>query len=97
MSWIQGAFRFESKNLREDAHGNMFVFGSTEKEVRSPKEALEIFYKGQKRRRVAQTQLNFESSRSHSIFNIRLVKCFPADADELALCEGQSEGRFDNA
>ena len=61
----------------------MFVFGSTEKEVRSPKEALEIFYKGQKRRRVAQTQLNFESSRSHSIFNIRLVKCFPADADEI--------------
>ena len=29
---------------------------------------------GQKRRRVAQTQLNHESSRSHSVFNIRLVQ-----------------------
>ncbi len=61
----------------------MFVYGATEKEVRNPREALELFYKGQKRRRVAQTQLNFESSRSHSIFNIRLVKCSPADEDEV--------------
>ncbi len=75
--------RFESKSLREDSHGNMFIYGGTEKEVRNPKEALELFYKGQKRRRVAQTQLNFESSRSHSIFNIRLVKCSPSDEDEI--------------
>ena len=55
----------------EDAHRNMYIYRSTEVEVRNPKEALELFYKGQKRRRVAQTQLNFESSRSHSVFNIR--------------------------
>ena len=29
---------------------------------------------GQKRRRVGQTQLNHESSRSHSVFTIRLVQ-----------------------
>ena len=29
---------------------------------------------GQKRRRVAETQLNHESSRSHSVFTIRLVQ-----------------------
>ena len=75
--------RFTSKTLREDSHGNMFVYGAKEIEVRNPKEALEAFYRGQKRRRVAETQLNHESSRSHSVFNIRLVRCVPADEDEV--------------
>ena len=75
--------RFTSKILREDAHGNMYVYGANEVEVRSPKEALEAFYRGQKRRRVAETHLNHESSRSHSVFNIRLVKCNPMDEDEI--------------
>ena len=61
----------------------MYVHGGTEIEVRSAKEALEVFYRGQKRRRVAQTQLNHESSRSHSVFNIRLVKVHPLDEDEI--------------
>ena len=60
----------------------MYVHGATEVEVRSPKEALETFYRGQKRRRVAETQLNHESSRSHSVFNIRLVKCTPSQEHE---------------
>lgn len=75
--------RLSSKILREDAHGNMYVHGATEIEVRSPKEALEAFYRGQKRRRVAETHLNHESSRSHSVFNIRLVRCSPAGEDEI--------------
>lgn len=78
-------FRLDSKNLREDSHGNMFVYGSTEKEVRSAKEALDLFEKGQKKRRVAQTQLNYESSRSHSIFTIRLVKCSPSSSDAIEI------------
>jgi hypothetical protein len=49
----------------------MYIAGCTEVPVMSPREALETFYRGQKRRRVAQTQLNHESSRSHSVFNIR--------------------------
>lgn len=61
----------------------MFVYGAKEVEVRNPKEALEAFYRGQKRRRVAETQLNHESSRSHSVFNIRLVRCSPADELEV--------------
>lgn len=36
-------------------------------------EALEAFYKGLKRKRMAHTNLNAESSRSHSVFTIRLV------------------------
>ena len=36
----------------------MYVYGSTEIEVRSSCEAIEAFYRGQKRRRVAATQVN---------------------------------------
>ena len=61
----------------------MYVHRCTELEVRSPKEALDAFYRGQKRRRVAQTQLNHESSRSHAIFNIRLVKTAPSGDGEI--------------
>ncbi|XP_033102278.1 kinesin-like protein KIF23 isoform X2 [Anneissia japonica] len=63
-----------SKTLREDASHNMYVAGCTEVEVKSTDEAYAVFMKGQKRRRVAHTQLNTESSRSHSVFNIRLVQ-----------------------
>ena len=60
--------------LREDSNHNMFVIGATEVEVKSTEEAFEVLYQGQKQRRVAQTQLNQESSRSHSVFTIRLVQ-----------------------
>ena len=60
--------------LREDGNHNMYVHGCNEVEVKSPAEALEALYKGQKRRKVAHTSLNAESSRSHSIFTIRIVQ-----------------------
>lgn len=53
---------------------NMYVDGAIELEVKSPEEAFQLFYKGQRRKRMAQTNLNEESSRSHSIFTIRLVQ-----------------------
>ena len=52
----------------------MYVVGATEVEVKSTEEAFEVLYHGQKQRRVAQTQLNQESSRSHSVFTVRLVQ-----------------------
>lgn len=63
----------------------MYVHGCTEMEVRSSSEAIEAFNRGQKRRRVAATQLNQESSRSHTIFNIRLVKAYPSGEGEIDL------------
>ncbi|CAH8503697.1 unnamed protein product [Heterobilharzia americana] len=60
--------------LREDTHRNVYVHGGVEVEVKSPEEALDVFCTGQKRRRVGQTALNLESSRSHCVFNIRLVR-----------------------
>ena len=52
----------------------MYVNGAVEVEVKSTEEAFEVLYRGQKKRHVAQTQLNHESSRSHSVFTIRLVQ-----------------------
>ncbi|XP_049574307.1 kinesin-like protein KIF23 isoform X2 [Syngnathus scovelli] len=70
----------QSKILREDQNHNMYVAGCTEVEVKSTEEAFEVFWKGQKKRRIANTQLNRESSRSHSVFTLKLVQA-PLDAD----------------
>ncbi|NXO04860.1 KIF23 protein, partial [Rhinopomastus cyanomelas] len=70
----------QSKLLREDQNHNMYVTGCTEVEVKSTEEAFEVFWRGQKKRRIANTQLNRESSRSHSVFTIKLAQA-PLDAD----------------
>ncbi|OCT89860.1 kinesin-like protein KIF23 isoform X3 [Xenopus laevis] len=70
----------QSRILREDLNHNMYVAGCTEVEVKSTEEAFDVFWKGQKRRRIANTQLNRESSRSHSVFIIKLAQA-PLDAD----------------
>ncbi|XP_073918145.1 kinesin-like protein KIF23 isoform X2 [Castor canadensis] len=70
----------QSKMLREDKNHNVYVAGCTEVEVKSTEEAFEVFWRGQKRRRIANTHLNRESSRSHSVFNIKLAQA-PLDAD----------------
>ncbi|XP_076292719.1 kinesin-like protein KIF23 [Lasioglossum baleicum] len=72
----------QSKIVREDGNKNMYVHAVTEIEVKSSEEAFDVFNRGQRRRRVAHTALNAESSRSHSVFTIRLVQA-PLD------CEGE--------
>nr|CAD7603015.1 unnamed protein product [Timema genevievae] len=83
------------KLVREDASRNMYVHGVTEVEVKSTNEAFQAFYKGQKRKRMAHTALNAESSRSHSVFTVRLVQA-PLDCrgeavvqDKRAICISQ--------
>ncbi|KAL5468996.1 hypothetical protein EMCRGX_G030160 [Ephydatia muelleri] len=80
----------QSKILREDQQRNMYVSGVTEVEVKSTEEAFDILYKGQKRRRVAETQLNHESSRSHSVFTIRLVQA-PLDPSGEEVIQDKSK------
>lgn len=63
-----------SRALREDAQRNVYVSGCAEIEVKSTEDALKIFSIGQKRRRIGLTALNPESSRSHCVFMIRLVR-----------------------
>lgn len=69
----------QSKIIREDSSKTMFVHGVQEVEVKSMHEAIEAFQTGQKRKRVGHTLLNAESSRSHSVFTIRLVQA-PTDS-----------------
>lgn len=64
----------QSKLIREDARKNMYVNGVVEIEVKSAAEAFDLFSAGQRRKRMAHTNLNAESSRSHCIFNIRVVQ-----------------------
>ena len=64
----------QSKQLREDSKRNMYVSGGVEVEVRNTKDTFSLIEKGQKNRRMAETQLNHNSSRSHAIFNIRVVQ-----------------------
>nr|XP_022901628.1 kinesin-like protein KIF23 [Onthophagus taurus] len=64
----------QSKILREDYLKNMYVNNMVEIEVKSAMAAFEVLHMGQKRKRVGHTLLNAESSRSHSIFNIRVVQ-----------------------
>uniref|UniRef100_A0A1A9V680 Kinesin-like protein n=1 Tax=Glossina austeni TaxID=7395 RepID=A0A1A9V680_GLOAU len=73
--------RLQSRIIREDANHNMFVHGVREIEIESAEEAIEVFQTGQKRKRMGHTVLNAESSRSHSVFNIRLVQA-PANCQE---------------
>ncbi|XP_049431000.1 kinesin-like protein KIF23 isoform X4 [Epinephelus fuscoguttatus] len=70
----------QSKILREDQNHNMYVAGCMEVEVKSAEEAFQVFWKGQKKRKVANTRLNRESSRSHSVLIIKLAQA-PLDAD----------------
>ncbi len=73
----------ESKNLKEDIKGCMYIKDAVEIEVKSTEEALELMHRAQKRRVVAYTDLNSESSRSHSIFTIRVVQTnFDPNSDD---------------
>ncbi|CAF1415370.1 unnamed protein product [Rotaria sp. Silwood1] len=64
----------QSKQLREDNRGRPYIRDVKEIEVRSSEEAIELLNMGLKRRRIAHTQLNTESSRSHSVLSMRLVQ-----------------------
>jgi len=64
----------QSLRLREDRSKNVFVYNAKQVEVRNTEEAIEVLTQGQQQKKVSSTALNAESSRSHSIFNIRVVQ-----------------------
>ncbi|CAG9826543.1 unnamed protein product [Diabrotica balteata] len=64
----------QNKILREDLNHNMYVNGVVEIEVKSAQEAFDLLVTGQKKKKIAYTNLNSESSRSHSVFNLRIVQ-----------------------
>ena len=53
-------------HLREEMKRGVFVDGLTEVPVVTPQQALDVFSRGHRSRRVAETSMNRESSRSHA-------------------------------
>ena len=81
----------QNKILREDAQRFMYINNVVEIEVKSAIEAFDLFNLGQRRKRMGNTVLNSDSSRSHSIFNVRLVQLEQEarnDKGELMIPEG---------
>ncbi|CAF1629108.1 unnamed protein product [Rotaria magnacalcarata] len=74
----------QSKQLREDNRGRPYIKDVKEVEVRTSEEAIDLLNMGLKRRRIAHTQLNTESSRSHSVLSMRLVQ-FQTDIPPTSL------------
>ncbi|OQR84285.1 kinesin-like protein KIF15-A-like isoform X2 [Achlya hypogyna] len=74
----------QPKAVRED--GGVFVQGLIETPVAAPHEALALLQLGSKRRTVESTAMNRESSRSHSVFTLKLHQVVAAGG----VCNRQS-------
>jgi len=72
-------YALASKNIRENAKRGVFVEGSVKECVETLHETLEHIKNGSTRRHVASTNMNRESSRSHSIFTLTIEIKTPAD------------------
>lgn len=57
-------------NLREDIKRGVYIEGAREEIINSPSEAYEVYERGSLNRHVAETSMNRESSRSHSVFTL---------------------------
>ncbi|KAK8550966.1 hypothetical protein V6N13_119465 [Hibiscus sabdariffa] len=73
--------------LMEDGKGGVFVRGLEEELVTTANEIYKILEKGSAKRRTAETLLNKQSSRSHSIFSItiHIKECTP-EGEEVIKC-----------
>jgi kinesin family protein 11 len=71
----------------EDGKGGVFVRGLEEEIVCTANEIYKILDKGSAKRRTAETLLNKQSSRSHSIFSItiHIKECTP-EGEEMIKC-----------
>ncbi|CAN4100917.1 unnamed protein product [Withania somnifera] len=73
--------------LMEDGKGGVFVRGLEEELVSSANEIYYILEKGSAKRRTAETLLNKQSSRSHSIFSITIhIKEYTPEGEEMIKC-----------
>eukprot|EP01018_Ginkgo_biloba_P020856 Gb_32401 [translate_table: standard] len=73
--------------LMEDGKGGVFVRGLEEEIVCSANEIYTLLDRGSSKRRTAETLLNKQSSRSHSIFSITIhIKEATPEGEELIKC-----------
>ncbi|XP_036381534.1 kinesin-like protein KIF20A [Megalops cyprinoides] len=68
--------------LCDDRHGNPYVKDLTWVQVRSADEAWKVLRVGRRNQSFASTHLNHNSSRSHSIFSIRILHVHPESQSE---------------
>lgn len=73
--------------LMEDGKGGVFVRGLEEEIVRTADEIYKMLERGSAKRRTAETLLNKQSSRSHSIFCITIhIKEYTPEGEEMIKC-----------
>ncbi|XP_052172781.1 kinesin-like protein KIN-5C [Diospyros lotus] len=73
--------------LMEDGKGGVLVRGLEEEIVRSASEIFSLLERGSAKRRTAETLLNKQSSRSHSLFSITIhIKEATPEGEELIKC-----------
>ena len=73
--------------LMEDGKGGVFVRGLEEELVSSAAEIYRILERGSAKRKTAETLLNKQSSRSHSIFSITIhIKECTHEGEEMIKC-----------
>lgn len=73
--------------LMEDSKGQVTVRGLEEVTVTNSEEIFKVIEDGTARRKTAETMLNKQSSRSHSVFSITIhIKESTSDGEELIKC-----------
>ncbi|XP_017349064.1 kinesin-like protein KIF20A [Ictalurus punctatus] len=77
--------------LSDDKHGNVYVKDLTWVNVRSADEAWRVLTVGRNNQSFASTHLNHNSSRSHSVFTVRVLHIQPEGVatriSELCMCD----------
>lgn len=81
----QPGFVLPSKNVREDTRRGVFVEGAVEESLGSVQDAFALLKRGADLRHVGATNMNRESSRSHSIFTLSMEIKSPAEDASSAL------------
>ncbi|XP_045558289.1 kinesin-like protein KIF20B isoform X4 [Salmo salar] len=88
-----GAQKRTTLRLSQDVKGNSFVKGLKWVQVNDAEEAYKVMKLGKKNQSFASTKLNLLSSRSHSIFSVRILRMEDAriprvnSISELSLCD----------
>ncbi|KAK4329451.1 hypothetical protein Pmani_000208 [Petrolisthes manimaculis] len=70
--------------LGEDRNGAIYIKGLQEVRVHSSQEAMRLLDIGRQNLHFAATRLNHNSSRSHSVFTIKLIQLASADSPHVA-------------
>ncbi|XP_073784610.1 kinesin-like protein KIF20B isoform X2 [Danio rerio] len=87
------ASRKTNLRLCQDVKGNSFIKDLKWVQVSSAEEALKVMKLGKRNQSISSTKLNLLSSRSHSIFSVRILKVEDVgiprveSVSELALCD----------